>query len=174
MCVGITLWFGWGGVVSVCRLKLHTDTTPPQPSHNVTITHIEPEQYNQRNNSTNKSQSPEDGCINIQNMLSSKQWNNKASDIKLVSLYSTIKMMHGPINIRKKLYIVASCWTIIGIYFNNSFKKLWNNIIWIRFACPKRRTDKRCPKYFDDCVEAVRDDCVEAVRDLTLLPRSAW
>ena len=21
MCVGITLWFGWGGVVSLCRLK---------------------------------------------------------------------------------------------------------------------------------------------------------
>jgi len=21
MCVGATLWFGWGGVVSVCRLK---------------------------------------------------------------------------------------------------------------------------------------------------------
>jgi len=41
---------GWGGVVSVCRLKqcfsLHTDTTPPQPNHNVTPTHIEPEQYN--------------------------------------------------------------------------------------------------------------------------------
>jgi len=49
MCVGVTLWFGWGGVVSVCRLKhcfsLHTDTTPPQPNHNVTPTHIEPEQY---------------------------------------------------------------------------------------------------------------------------------
>ena len=49
MCVGVTLWFGWGGVVSVCRLKqcfsLHT-TTPPQPNHNVTPTHIEPEQYN--------------------------------------------------------------------------------------------------------------------------------
>jgi len=32
MCVGVTVWFGWGGVVSVCRLKLcfslHTDTTP--------------------------------------------------------------------------------------------------------------------------------------------------
>ena len=42
MRVGVTLWFGWGGVVSVCRLKqglagvvwylyagfsLHTDTT---------------------------------------------------------------------------------------------------------------------------------------------------
>jgi len=21
MCVSVTLWFGWGGVVSVCRLK---------------------------------------------------------------------------------------------------------------------------------------------------------
>jgi len=47
----------WGGVVSGCRLKpgvvwcpdagfsLHPDTTPPQPYHNVTPTHIEPEQY---------------------------------------------------------------------------------------------------------------------------------
>ena len=25
---------------------LHPDTTPPQPNHNVTPTHIEPEQYN--------------------------------------------------------------------------------------------------------------------------------
>jgi len=50
MCVGVTLWFGWGGVVSGCRLKqcfsLHPDTTPPQPNNNVTPTHIEPEQYN--------------------------------------------------------------------------------------------------------------------------------
>jgi len=40
MCVGVTLWFGWGGVV------WFPDTTPPQPNHNVTPTHIEPEQYN--------------------------------------------------------------------------------------------------------------------------------
>jgi len=33
MCVGVTVWFGW-------------DTTPPQPNHTVTPTHIEPEQYN--------------------------------------------------------------------------------------------------------------------------------
>ena len=50
MCVGFTVWFGWGGVVSLCRLKqyfsLHKDTTPPK---------------------------------------------------QLVSFYSTIKMMHGPI-----------------------------------------------------------------------------
>jgi hypothetical protein len=35
MCVGVTLWFGWGGVVPLRRLKhcfsLHKDTTPPQP-----------------------------------------------------------------------------------------------------------------------------------------------
>jgi len=52
--------------------SLHTDTTPPQTNHNITPTHIEPEQYNPRNNSANKSQAPEDGCINIQNMLSIK------------------------------------------------------------------------------------------------------
>ena len=40
MCVGVTVWFGWGGVVSRCRL--HKDTTPIQASHNVTPTHIEP------------------------------------------------------------------------------------------------------------------------------------
>ena len=51
--------------------------TPPQANHTVTPTHIEPEQYNSLNNDI-----------------------IKASDIKLVSLYSTIKMMHGPINIR--------------------------------------------------------------------------
>ena len=52
--------------------SLHKDTTPPQPNHTVTPTHIEPEQYNPRNNSTNKSQAPEDGCTNIRNMLSIK------------------------------------------------------------------------------------------------------
>jgi len=43
MCVGVTLWFGWGGVVSVCRLKQCFSL-----------------------------QTPEDGCINIRNMLNSK------------------------------------------------------------------------------------------------------
>jgi hypothetical protein len=56
MCVGVTVWFGWGGVVSLCRLRLclslHKDTTPPQPNHTVTPTHIEPEQYNSWNKST--------------------------------------------------------------------------------------------------------------------------
>jgi len=39
-------------------------------------------------------------------MLSTKS-NNKTSGIKLVSLYSTIKMMHGPINIS---YILLVKW----------------------------------------------------------------
>jgi len=64
MCVGVTVSFGWGGVVSLCRLKLASawwcgilmqaeayfsllkDTTPPQPNHTATPTHIEPEKYN--------------------------------------------------------------------------------------------------------------------------------
>jgi len=50
MRVGVSLWFGWGGVVTLCRLKhcisLHKDTTSPQLNHTVTPTHIVPEQYN--------------------------------------------------------------------------------------------------------------------------------
>ena len=61
--LAVVVWYpyaGWG------------TSAPPQPYHNVTPTHIEPEQYNPWNNSTNKSQAPEDGCINIRNMLSIK------------------------------------------------------------------------------------------------------
>jgi len=50
MRVGVALWFGWGGKTNTHR------TTAIQPM----------------NNSTNKSQAPEDGCINIRNMLSIK------------------------------------------------------------------------------------------------------
>jgi hypothetical protein len=64
-------------VVSLCRLKqcfsLHKDTTPPQPNHTVTPTHIEPEEYTHT-----QSQAPEDECTSIRNMLSKK---NKARDI---------------------------------------------------------------------------------------------
>jgi hypothetical protein len=37
MRIGVTLWFGWGGVVSGCRLK---------PNHKVTPTRFLPEQHN--------------------------------------------------------------------------------------------------------------------------------
>jgi len=55
-----------------CVLVLRCGGVVSQPNHNVTPTHIEPEQYNPWNNSTNKSQAAEDGCINIRNMLSIK------------------------------------------------------------------------------------------------------
>ena len=75
MCVGVTLWYGCGGVVSVCRLRhswcyvvgwlwwcgigmqeeaLRTDTTPPQPNHNVTPTHIEPDTTNEVTQQTSR------------------------------------------------------------------------------------------------------------------------
>ena len=49
MCVGVTVWFGWGGVVTLGGQP--KDPTPPQPNHTVTTTHtitthIETEQYN--------------------------------------------------------------------------------------------------------------------------------
>jgi len=66
MCIGVTLWFGCGGV------GYNTTTAKPQPNHNVTPTHIEPDKYNPWNNSAHKMQAPEDGCSNIRNMLSIK------------------------------------------------------------------------------------------------------
>ena len=73
----VVVWLWWCGIhmqveaLLMC-FNLHTDTTPPQPNHNVTPAHIGPDQYNPWNNSTHESQAPEDGCINIWNMLSIK------------------------------------------------------------------------------------------------------
>jgi len=39
MCVGVILWFGWGGVVSVCRLKhywsVHAEIYCPSSIHSI-------------------------------------------------------------------------------------------------------------------------------------------
>ena len=35
MCVGVTLWFGWGGVVSVCRLKQCYQDDARSNKHNI-------------------------------------------------------------------------------------------------------------------------------------------
>ena len=80
----------WSIFIQLSR-RLHKDTTPPQPNHTVTPTHIEPEQYTHT-----QSQAPLDECTSIRNMLTknSSKWH------QLVYLYSTIKMTHGPINIR--------------------------------------------------------------------------
>ena len=43
---------------------------PPQPSHTETPTHIETRTHDQCGDTTEKSQAPDDGCINVRNMLS--------------------------------------------------------------------------------------------------------
>jgi len=58
---------GWGGI-RVAGFSLHTDTTPT--SHNETSTHIETRTHNQCGDTIEKLQAPDDGCINVRNMLS--------------------------------------------------------------------------------------------------------
>jgi len=56
---------GWGGIrVAACR----TDTAPT--SHTETPTHIETRTHNQCGDTIEKSQTSDDGCINVRNMLS--------------------------------------------------------------------------------------------------------
>ena len=68
MCVGISV--SLVGVVSVWQAAsaCHTDTTPT--SHTETPTHIETRTHNQCGDTIEKSQAPDNGCINIRNMLS--------------------------------------------------------------------------------------------------------
>ena len=42
---------------------------PPQPSHTETPTHIETRTHDRCGDSIEKSQAPDDGCINVRNML---------------------------------------------------------------------------------------------------------
>ena len=43
---------------------------PPQPSHTETPTHIQTRTHDQCGDTIEKSQAPDDGCINVRNMLS--------------------------------------------------------------------------------------------------------
>jgi len=51
------------------RLKPAT-RIPPQPSHTETPTHIETRTHDQCGDTIEKSQAPDDGCINVRKMLS--------------------------------------------------------------------------------------------------------
>jgi len=67
----VVVWLGWCGI----RMQVEALVVlqPAYGDHTTTANtpnHIEPEEYNPRNNSTHKSQAPEDECINIRNMLS--------------------------------------------------------------------------------------------------------
>ena len=77
-------WFGWYPCGRLkhnrnCASACHTDTTPT--SHTETPTHIETRTHNQCGDTIEKSQAPDDGCINVRNMLSIKK-----SEIKLNKL----------------------------------------------------------------------------------------
>ena len=69
MCVGVSVWLGWGGIRVAVVLQPAT-RIPPQSSHTETPTHIETRTYNQCGDTIEKSQAPDDGCINVRNMLS--------------------------------------------------------------------------------------------------------
>jgi len=67
MCVGVSVWLV--GVVSVLQASsCHTDITPT--SHTETPIHIETRTHNQCGDTTKMSQTPDDGYINVRNMLS--------------------------------------------------------------------------------------------------------
>ena len=55
-------------VQTSCASACHTDTTPT--SRTETPTHIEARTHNQCDDTIEKSQAPDDGCINVRNMLS--------------------------------------------------------------------------------------------------------
>jgi len=62
------------GVVSVWQAEAcHTDTTPTSLTE--TPTHIETRTRNQCGDTTEKSQAPDGGCINVRNMLSIEEVN---------------------------------------------------------------------------------------------------
>jgi len=84
------------GVVSVWQPEAcHTDTTPT--SHTETPTHIETRTHNQCGDTVEKSQAPDDGRINVRNMLSVEEVKSILinCDIKMVSYSSTILHYDG-------------------------------------------------------------------------------
>jgi len=70
MCVGVLVWLGWGGI-RVAGFRIQPATRiPPQPSHTEIPTHIETRTYVQCCDTIEKSQAPDNGCINVRIMLS--------------------------------------------------------------------------------------------------------
>jgi len=67
VCVGVSVWLVGGGIRVVLQLVTRI---PPQPSHTETPTHIETRTHNQLGDTIDKSQAPDDGCINVRNILS--------------------------------------------------------------------------------------------------------
>jgi hypothetical protein len=99
MCVGVSVWLGWSGnrVAEGCSLQhgYHSNPSTPKLQHTSNQEHT-----------TNVAIQQHSRKLLIMDILMSetcwahKKWNKIASDIKLVFYSSTIRMIHGPINIR--------------------------------------------------------------------------
>jgi len=111
---GLFMWSAGGPALHMNRPVVRQPATriAPQPSHNETPTHIVTRTHDQCGDTIEKPQAPDDGCINVRNMLSIEEvkWNLLTSDIKLVSYSSTITMMHGPICIRYNICYLETHW----------------------------------------------------------------
>ena len=108
--------------------SLHKDTTPPQPNHTVTPTLIEPEKYNTWNKSTvNRN------LLKMDVLTFETCW---VSDVKLAYLYSTIKMIHGPINLRYQFRVTQYQWYVIFPLLNLS-----NSTVVLRSTQPLNRNE---------------------------------
>ena len=93
--------------LSICRLKLQpAKRTPPNTSRNKSsntqrtenkTTDVVIQQHSRRLLKM--------GILMSETCWAHKKWNKIASDIKLIFRSSTITMMHGPINIRCKIYV---------------------------------------------------------------------
>ena len=56
-----------------CRLLQPATRIPLQTSHTETPTHMETRTHNQCGDTIEKSQAPDDGCINVRNLLSTEE-----------------------------------------------------------------------------------------------------
>jgi len=80
----------------------YTDTTPT--SHTETPAHIETRTHDRCDDTIEKSQAPDDGCINVRNLLSIEEVKEDliTSEIKLVSYYSIYELLKTVHAILKK------------------------------------------------------------------------
>jgi len=94
----------WFDVCWSFGVACNTDTTPTQPHRNSNT-------HRTKNNTANVVIQQNSRKVLMVDILMSetcwahKKWNKIASDIKLVFYSSTIKLMHGPINIRLHSHI---------------------------------------------------------------------
>ena len=62
------MWLDWGSIP--CGRLQPATRIPPQSNHIETPTHIETRTHNQYGDTIEKSQTSDEGCINIRSMLS--------------------------------------------------------------------------------------------------------